>query len=114
MDSDQITGGSGKDYFVFDTRPIRNSIDRIVDFRPVDDTIMLDNQVFTRIGRDGWLASGVFTTGSGARDSSDRIIYHKQSGALLYDADGVGGVAAVKFAQLKAGLTLTKADFFVL
>ncbi|QRM27802.1 calcium-binding protein [Microvirga sp. VF16] len=113
-DSDQLTGGSGKDYFVFDARSSRTNVDRIIDFRPVDDTIMLDNAVFTRVGRDGWLASGVFTTGSGARDSSDRIIYSKQSGALLYDADGVGGVAAVKFAQLSTGLTLTKADFFVL
>jgi Ca2+-binding RTX toxin-like protein len=113
-DSDRLTGDSGKDYFVFDTRPSSKNVDRIVDFRPADDTIMLDNQVFTRIGRDGWLSSGAFATGSGARDSSDRIIYHKQSGALLYDADGVGGVAAVKFAQLNSGLTLSKADFFVL
>ncbi|MGO4526491.1 calcium-binding protein [Microvirga sp. 2MCAF35] len=113
-DSDQLTGGTGKDYFVFDIRPSGNNVDRIVDFRPVDDTIMLDNQVFTRVGRDGWLSGGAFTTGSGARDSSDRIIYNKQTGALLYDADGIGGVAAVKFAQLKSGLTLTKADFFVL
>lgn len=113
-DSDQLTGGSGKDYFVFDSRPSRNNIDRIVDFRPTDDTIMLDNQVFTRVGRDGWLSGAAFTTGSGARDSSDRIIYDRKSGALLYDADGIGGTAAVKFAQLKSGLTLTKADFFVL
>ncbi|WP_262027226.1 calcium-binding protein [Microvirga sp. Mcv34] len=113
-DSDQLTGGSGKDYFVFDTRPSSNNIDRVVDFRPVDDTIMLDNKVFTRVGRDGWLSSGAFNTGSTAKDSSDRIIYNKQTGALFYDADGVGGVAAVKFAQLSSGLALTKADFFVL
>jgi Ca2+-binding RTX toxin-like protein len=113
-DSDRLTGGSGKDYFVFDTRPSRNNIDRIVDFRPADDTIMLDNHVFTRVGRDGWLAGAAFTTSSSARDSSDRIIYNKQSGALLYDADGIGGASAVKFAQVNSGLTLTKADFFVL
>jgi Ca2+-binding RTX toxin-like protein len=111
---DDLYGGSGKDYFVFDTRPSRNNIDRIVDFRPDDDTIMLDNHVFTRVGRDGWLAGAAFTTGSGARDSSDRVIYNKQSGALLYDADGIGGASAVKFAQLNSGLPLTKADFFVL
>ncbi|EIM28525.1 calcium-binding protein [Microvirga lotononidis] len=113
-DNDELTGGSGKDYFVFDTRPSRTNVDRIVDFRPVDDTIMLDNQVFTRVGRDGWLSGGAFTTGSGARDSSDRIIYNKQTGALLYDPDGIGGAAAIKFAQLNKGLTLTKADFFLL
>ena len=113
-DKDQLTGGTGRDYFVFDTKPSRNNVDRIVDFRPADDTIMLDNHVFTRVGRDGWLSGAAFTTGPRARDSSDRIIYDKKSGALLYDADGIGGAAAVKFAQLKAGLSLSKADFFVL
>jgi len=114
LGNDQLTGGPGRDYFVFDTKPSRTNVDRIVDFRPVDDTIMLDNHVFTRVGRDGWLSGAAFTTGSGARDSSDRIIYNKKTGALLYDPDGIGGAAAVKFAQIKAGLSLSKADFFVL
>lgn len=112
-DSDTLTGGSGKDYFVFDTRPSRSNIDRVTDFRPSDDTVMLDREVFTRAGRDGWLSAGSFTTGPVARDSSDRIIYNKQSGALLYDADGVGGISAVKFAQLNSGLTLSNTDFFI-
>lgn len=113
-DRDQLTGGSGKDYFVFDTRPTRINIDRIVDFRPVDDTIMLDNRVFTRIGGDGWLSSSAFTTGTRAKDALDRVIYDKKTGALFYDADGTGGIAAVKFAELSSGLNLTKNDFFVL
>ena len=68
-DSDQITGGSGKDYFVFDT-PVQNSIDRIVDFRPVDDTIMLDNPVFT--ASDAMAGSRVAPSppAPGDRDSS--------------------------------------------
>ena len=33
---------------------------------------------------------------------------------VLYDADGNGAGAAVKFAQLAAGLALTNADFFVI
>jgi Ca2+-binding RTX toxin-like protein len=113
LDNDKLTGGSGKDYFVFDKRPSRSNFDKITDFRPADDTIMLDSHVFTRAGRDGWLSGGAFNIGSGARDSSDRIIYNKQSGALLYDADGVGGASAVKFAELKPGLTLSKGDFFI-
>ncbi|MBL0405839.1 hypothetical protein JKG68_17910 [Microvirga aerilata] len=112
--SDTLTGNSGKDYFVFDVRASRSNVDRILDFRPSDDTIMLDNQFFTKAGRDGWLAGKAFTTGSGAKDASDRIIYNKQNGALLYDADGIGGAAAVKFAQLSSGLSLTKSDFFML
>jgi len=113
-DSDLMTGGAGKDYFTFDARPSRAFADRIVDFRPLDDTIMLDNAAFTRVGRDGWLSASAFTTGTGAKDSSDRIIYNKRTGDLLYDADGIGGTSAVKFAQLGAGLSLSKSDFFIL
>ncbi len=112
--SDTLTGNAGRDYFVFDVRASRSNVDRIVDFRPSDDTIMLDNRIFTKAGRDGWLAGSAFTTGSKAKDASDRVIYSKQTGALLYDADGTGGASAVKFAQLSAGLSLTKNDFFVL
>jgi len=113
-ENDTLTGASGKDYFVFDTRPSSSNIDTITDFVPWDDTIMLDNRIFTRAGPDGWLSSAAFTVGSRAKDSSDRIIYNKTSGALLYDPDGTGSASAVKVAQLTAGLTLTKSDFYIL
>lgn len=113
-DADILTGGIGRDYFVFTTRASGSHADRITDFRPFDDTIMLDNRVFTGVGRDGWLTSRAFTIGSAAKDASDRIIYNKKTGALLYDADGIGGIAAVKFAQLSSGLDVTRSDFFVL
>ena len=45
-----------------------------------------------------------------AHDSSDRIIYQQTTGALFYDPDGDGAVAAVKFAQLVAGLAMTQAN----
>lgn len=114
LDRDTLYGGSGKDYFVFDSTPSAANMDVIKDFRPADDTIMLDNNIFARIGRDGWLSAGAFRVGSAALDSSDRIIYQKSSGTLLYDPDGVGGRSAMKFAQVQAGLNLTKADFFIL
>ncbi|MXQ13298.1 calcium-binding protein [Microvirga makkahensis] len=114
LDSDALVGGGGRDYFVFDATPSRTNIDTITDFSPVYDTIMLDNRIFTRLGPDGWLSSAAFRTGSAAADSSDRIVYNKGTGALLYDPDGLGGAAAVKFAQVKAGLAVTKADFYVL
>jgi Ca2+-binding RTX toxin-like protein len=114
LDRDTLYGGAGKDYFVFDSKPSTGNVDMIADFRPVDDTIMLDNKIFTRVGRDGWLSAGAFRAGSAALDSSDRIIYQKSTGALLYDPDGVGGMSAIKFAQVKAGLALTKFDFYVL
>jgi serralysin len=51
--------------------------------------------------------------GAAAQDAQDRIIYNSATGALLYDSDGVGGAAAVQFAELSAGLALTNLDFLV-
>ncbi|WP_134498702.1 calcium-binding protein [Microvirga pakistanensis] len=114
LDVDTLVGGAGNDYFVFDATASRSNVDTISDFSPTYDTVMLDNRIFTRLGPDGWLSSAAFWTGSRAHDSSDRIIYNKTTGALLYDPDGTGSAAAVKFAQIKAGLAVTKADFYVL
>lgn len=114
LDSDTLTGGAGRDYFVFDAKASRTNVDTITDFKPADDTIMFDNRIFTKVGRDGWLSKAAFWVGSKAHDSSDRIIYNKKTGALLYDPDGTGSAAAIKVAQLKAGLAITKADFYVL
>lgn len=43
-----LTGGPGKDIFVFDA-PFIGAIDTITDFSPVDDTIYLDNAIFTNL-----------------------------------------------------------------
>ena len=48
-----------------------------------------------------------------AHDASDRIIYNDVNGSLLFDIDGKGGQAAVKFAQISAGLTLSNVDFLI-
>lgn len=114
LDFDTLTGGAGRDYFVFDATASIYNVDTITDFTPADDTIMFDNRIFTRLGPDGWLSGAAFWVGSGSHDTTDRIIYNKASGALLYDPDGIGGVAAVKVAQLKAWLPITKYDFYVL
>ncbi len=60
------------------------------------------------------LTAAEFRVGSGALDASDRIIYNDQTGALLYDADGVGGQAAVQFATLDASPVVTTADFWLI
>lgn len=114
LDADTLVGAAGRDYFVFDATPSSSKADRISDFKPADDTIMFDNKIFTKIGRDGWLSGAAFRIGKAAGDASDRIIYSKSTGALLYDPDGAGGTAAIKVAQLKAGLGITKSDFYVL
>lgn len=110
---DLLYGGSGRDAFVFNTKPSGGrNLDVIADFNPKDDTIRLDDAIYTKLSR-GFLHSWSFITGSKAMDANDRIIYEKKTGALLYDADGSGPSAAVQFAKIGANLPVTASDFLV-
>ncbi|WP_414471691.1 hypothetical protein [Microvirga sp. M2] len=112
---DVLTGGAGRDTFVFNTAlNSRTNVDRITDFRPVDDTIKLENGVFRGLTRTGTLSKAAFHVGAAAHDGDDRIIYNKTTGALLYDADGNGKGAALQFATLSKGLAVTNLDFVVI
>ena len=64
--------------------------------------------------RGGSADSDAFFKGSAAHDASDRIIYNSATGVLLFDADGSGAGAAVRFATLAKGLAMTSADFLVI
>ncbi|HEX2137758.1 MAG TPA: hypothetical protein VHG30_18005 [Microvirga sp.] len=112
LGNDTLVGEAGRDCFVFDSRPGSTNIDVIRDFSVADDTIQLNNAIFTKVGPNGKLASEAFWTGAQAHDASDRVIYDKATGALYYDADGNGAAVQVKIAQLAAGLAVTAADFF--
>ena len=111
--ADVLSGGRGADSFLFSTALGRTEVDRITDFSVADDTIQLDNAVFTALSRVGSLFASAFTIGTAAGDASDRIIYNSAAGTLLYDADGRGGASATTFATLSKGLALTAADFMV-
>ena len=58
----------------------------------------------------GALDANAFRIGAAAADAEDRIIYNANNGNLSYDADGVGGAAATRFAILDAGLGLANTD----
>lgn len=115
--NDTLTGGAGADSFVFNTAlNATTNVDTITDFTIVDDTIQLENAIFTAIGGNGVLSSSMFAinmTGFAA-DADDRIIYESDTGRLYYDADGTGAGAGVHFATLTAGLALTVNDFLVI
>jgi Ca2+-binding RTX toxin-like protein len=114
--NDTLYGGSGKDAFVFDTKPHKSTNkDAIKDFKVVDDTIRLENAVFTKVGGNGTLKGSAFwanNTGK-AHDKDDRVIYDKDSGVLYYDADGSGKGAAVAFATISKNLSMTNKDFYI-
>ncbi len=115
--NDTLTGGTGKDTFQFNTQlSSAGNVDAITDFNPVDDTIKLAKSIFAALNV-GALSSDAFwkSTAGVAHDTSDRIIYDTDSGALFYDADGnmAGGVGAIKFAVVGINLALANADFTV-
>ncbi len=124
LGSDQLSGGDGRDVFVFDTAlNATTNVDRILDYSVADDTIQLENAIFTVLpGPTGPRASPreltadefhISTSAVLAHDSSDRIIYQQTTGGLFYDRDGDGAALAIRFAQLTAGLALTQADIVV-
>ncbi|PKP67124.1 MAG: hypothetical protein CVT83_08840 [Alphaproteobacteria bacterium HGW-Alphaproteobacteria-5] len=108
-----MNGGNGADAFVFNSALAAN-IDNIIGFNVADDTIWLENAVFTGLA-NGILAASAFAanlTGF-ATDASDRIIFETDTGNLFFDVDGTGASARVQFAVLSAGLAVTNLDFFV-
>ncbi len=111
--NDTLTGGAGSDRFLFDERlNATTNVDTITDFNVLQDKFYLDTAVFRNLGAGDTVNAARFVTGA-PQDDNDRLIYDSATGALSYDRDGNGSAAAIKFAQLDAGLALT-ADHFVL
>ncbi|MGJ0437512.1 calcium-binding protein, partial [Aliarcobacter cryaerophilus] len=117
LGNDILVGGAGKDNFVFDTTlNATTNKDTIKDFNVADDTISLENAIFTKLTATGLLNSANFvsTTDGKAKDSNDYIVYNKTNGQLFYDADGNGSGASVLFAVIENKANLTNADFTVI
>ncbi|NIX75792.1 Calx-beta domain-containing protein [Microvirga terricola] len=119
LGADTLTGGAGKDSFVFDTKLSSSNIDKIVDFNVKDDTILLDNAIFKKLGagtlsKPGALNKNFFTIGAKAKDKDDYIVYDATKGTLSYDADGSSAGKAVVFATISKGLKMTYADLLII
>jgi len=112
LGNDILTGKGGSDTFGFDTKLNKKSnVDHITDFEVGVDKIQLDKSIFKKL-KVGELSAKVFTSGKIAKD--DRVIYNKNSGDVSYDADGKGGVKAIKFVTLDGSPdNLTAKDFVV-
>jgi hypothetical protein len=93
LGKDTITGSAGQGFFEFTTKASSINIDKIVDYTIADDTIWLENAVYTKLGSGSaespkGLNSLPFAVGTKARDTNDYIIYDIKSGSPYYDADG--------------------------
>jgi Ca2+-binding RTX toxin-like protein len=113
--NDTLTGGAGQDTFAFSTAlNATTNVDTITDFVVADDTISLENAIFTKLTTTGTLNAAWFKIiGTAALDSNDYILYDQTTGALSYDADGSGAGQAIRIAVLGTNLALTNADFVV-
>ncbi|EIM26091.1 M10 family metallopeptidase C-terminal domain-containing protein [Microvirga lotononidis] len=117
---DKLYGGAGRDSFVFESKVGKGAnVDRIYDFNPTYDSILLDNKIFTKLGAGSpsspkMFDADMFVRAAKAQDREDRIIYDRKNGVLFYDSDGTGAAAQVKVATLGKNLKLGHQDFFVI
>ncbi len=111
LGNDTLTGGGGQDTFLFDSA-LTSNVDTIADFNASNETIRLDQDIFTTLST-GTLSAAAFFAGAAAHDSSDRIIYNSANGNLYYDRDGTGSASAVQFAHLNGTVTLSNTNFTV-
>ncbi|WP_375286867.1 calcium-binding protein [Sphingomonas sp.] len=110
--ADLLTGGAGADTFVLRRLPGAGKADTITDFAAGEDRIAIGGRFFDL--PKGALDASAFHIGTAAADAGDRILYDADAGTLLFDADGNGAGAAVLFANVGTGLSLTAADFLVI
>jgi Ca2+-binding RTX toxin-like protein len=111
--ADSLTGGLEADSFLFDVLEISARKDTIVDFTVAEDFIALSRAAFTAFASDaaGSLDPNAFAIGAAATTSAQHVIYNSTTGALFYDADGVGGAAQLQIAVLTNGASLSASDF---
>lgn len=116
LGNDRLEGGAGNDVFVFNSAlNATTNLDTIADFTNAagnNDIFHLGRNVFTKL-KAGALNAANFKLGV-AEDANDYILYDQASGVLSYDWDGNGKSAAIAFATVSAGLTLTTSDFWVI
>ncbi|MCG7392279.1 hypothetical protein MHY87_05115 [Microvirga sp. ACRRW] len=113
--NDKLTGGKGKDVFVFNTNPnSKTNKDKILDWNYKDDTIHLENKYFKALKKTGWLKKDQFVLGSKAKDKNDFVGYNKTTGDLWYDSNGSKAGGQVMFANIGKNKKIAYNDFFVI
>ncbi len=116
---DKLIGGAGQDRFLFETTPAADNVDRVVDFVPGEDVLLLDATIYTALGLSGttsgeMLPDLLFTVGKAATTAEQRLIFNANTHLLSYDADGNGSGEAVPIAVIGGKAVLSASDLLVL
>lgn len=121
-----VIGGDGADVITFSTTGaaadtlVFNSlvgVDTIANYTVADDSIQLSKAVYAALGSVGALTVAEFASGvdaaaiAAASTAATRITYDTTTGALSYDADGIGSGAAVQLATFTGIPTLAVTEF---
>lgn len=115
--ADKLTGGAGADHLHFAKMPANKAVDVILDFTAGVDRLDFTKSAFNALGAPGGLTEPLLwasANATSAHDADDRIIYNTITGALYYDADGVGGTASIQIATLAYKPVLLFSDIFVI
>ena len=107
---DTLTGGADADIFVFGPAT-GSSSDMIADFVHGLDLIQITGADYGLA--PGALDPGNFIVGSKAIDGHAEFVYNAATNTLKWDADGVGGAAAITVATFTTNVGLTASDFVV-
>lgn len=102
--SDVLTGGMGNDSFYFDQLLATTGIDRITDFSPGLDKLVLSSVLYSQLSIvnqfESIAGSSTANVIAEATRSNTRIVYNSNNGALSYDIDGTGTSPGVQIATL--------------
>ena len=116
LGNDILIGGAGADSFLFNTAlNAGTNVDTINDFVVADDTILLENAIFTAFTAVGAISSAWFVknTDGLAKDANDYLVYETDTGNLFYDSNGKASGGSTLVAHLSANLSLTYQDFLI-
>jgi len=116
--NDTLYGGVGNDRFVFNARPAADNIDAVKDFQLGIDRLVLDDDLFTRLGTGTTagraLQAAHYRVSASAADANDFILYNPRTDKLFYDDDGNGPHAPVLIASISmSGNTAPSASDFL-
>ena len=111
--ADRLAGGAGRDSFVFEIPGTGlQGADRIVDFQPGIDRILIDRP--DAFLNDGRIPGAIFAESPRARDAGDMLIYDQASGRLTLDLNGRARGGETVIAVLENRADLDASDVFLI